>query len=57
VEHRQRVRTQVDSVDKNLPPLSGLEPSSSRSTMTQTKRLKLATNMHLRLRSSCGKAI
>jgi len=30
-----RVRSQVDSVDKNLPPLAGLEPRSSRSTATQ----------------------
>jgi len=29
VEHRERVRTQVDSVDKNLPPLAGIEPSVS----------------------------
>ena len=31
-----RVRTQVDSVDKNLPPLAGLEPSVFRSTAIQT---------------------
>ena len=29
LEHRQRVRTQVDSVDKNMPPLAGVEPGSS----------------------------
>jgi len=28
VDHRQRVRTHVDSVDKNLPPLAGIEPGS-----------------------------
>ena len=45
MEHCQRVRTQVDSVDNNLPPLAGVEPGSLRSTMPQTTSLPTLSNL------------